>query len=74
MIVMAKLGAGPYRSSDLADALGETSQSLGPRRAQIINKGMIYRPSHGDIAFRVAMFDEYLIRNFVKKDDGSSSA
>ncbi|MEB0136293.1 ATP-binding protein [Actimicrobium sp. CCC2.4] len=74
VIAMARLGAGPYRSSDIADALGETSQSLGPRRAQIINKGMIYSPSHGDIAFTVAMFDQYLMRNFVTKDDGSSSA
>ena len=69
VIAMAKLGAGPYRSSDIADALGETSQSLGPRRAQIINKGMIYSPSHGDIAFTVAMFDEYLMRNFVRNND-----
>jgi hypothetical protein len=67
VIAMAKLGAGPYRSSDVADALKETHQSLGPRRAQIISKGMIYSPSHGDIAFTVPMFDEYLIRNYVQK-------
>lgn len=66
VISMAKLGEGPYRSSDVADALGETQQSLGPRRSQIISKGMIYSPSHGDIAFTVPMFHEYLIRNFVK--------
>lgn len=63
VIAMAKLGNGPYRSSDIADALGETAQSLGPRRAQIISKGMIYSPSHGDIAFTVPMFNDYLIRN-----------
>lgn len=66
VIAMAKLGAGPYRSSDIADALNETHQSLGPRRAQIIGKGMIYSPSHGDIAFTVPMFNEYLVRNFVE--------
>lgn len=65
VIAMAELGAGPYRSSDIASALGETHQSLGPRRSQIINKGMIYSPSHGDIAFTVPMFNEYLIRNYV---------
>lgn len=64
VIAMAKLGAGPYRSSDIASALRETPQSLGPRRAQIISKGMIYSPSHGDIAFTVPMFNDYLIRNF----------
>lgn len=63
VIAMAKLGNGPYRSSDVAEALGETVQSLGPRRAQIISKGMIYSPAHGDIAFTVPMFNDYLIRN-----------
>lgn len=67
VIAMAMLGDGPYRSSDVADALGETIQSLGPRRAQIISKGMIYSPSHGDIAFTVPMFNDYLVRNFVEK-------
>ncbi len=66
---MAKLGSGPYRSSDIAAALGETHQSLGPRRSQIIAKGMIYSPSHGDIAFTVPMFNDYLIRSFVSKSD-----
>jgi hypothetical protein len=68
VIAMAELGPGPYRSSDIAAALNETHQSLGPRRSQIISKGMIYSPSHGDIAFTVPMFNEYLIRNYVRKD------
>lgn len=63
VIAMARLGSGPYRSSDVADALGESAQSLGPRRAQIISKGMIYSPSHGDVAFTVPMFNDYLTRN-----------
>jgi hypothetical protein len=62
VIAMASLGKGPYRSSDVADVLGETSQSLGPRRAKIIRKGMIYSPAHGDIAFTVPMFEDYLER------------
>jgi hypothetical protein len=67
VIAMAQLGAGPYRSSDIAAALNETHQSLGPRRSQIISKGMIYSPSHGDIAFTVPMFNEYLMRHYVGK-------
>lgn len=63
VIAMARLGNGPYRSSDVADALNESAQSLGPRRAQIISKGMIYSPSHGDVAFTVPMFNDYLMRN-----------
>ncbi len=59
---MAKLGRSPYRSADVADIMGESPKKLGTCRAQIINKGMIYSPSHGDIAFTVPMFEEYLIR------------
>ena len=62
VLAMAKLGAGPYRSADVAEALGETVQALGPRRAKIIHKGMIYSPSHGDIEFTVPMFDDFLRR------------
>lgn len=62
VMAMAKLGEGPYRSADVADMLGDSIQSLGPRRAQIINKGMIYSPSHGDIDFTVPMFDDFLRR------------
>ena len=71
VIAMATLGPGPYRSSDVAVALTETHQSLGPRRSKIISKGMIYSPSHGDIAFTVPMFNEYLMRNFVKKPNNA---
>ncbi|MBN2752752.1 MAG: ATP-binding protein [Rhodospirillaceae bacterium] len=59
---MASLGKGPYRSSDVADALNENVQSLGPCRAKIISKGMIYSPSYGDISFTVPMFEDYLMR------------
>jgi hypothetical protein len=65
VIAMAHLGAGPYRSSDVADVLNEKLTALGPRRAQIIAKGMIYSPAHGDIAFTVPMFDEYLKRHWM---------
>lgn len=66
VIAMARLGTGPYRSSDVAEALGEKLAALGPRRAQIIAKGMIYSPAHGDIAFTVPMFEEYLKRNWLR--------
>lgn len=65
VIAMARLGSGPYRSSDVAEVLGEKLTSLGPRRAQIIAKGMIYSPAHGDIAFTVPMFEEYLLRHWM---------
>ena len=62
VFAMAQLGPGPYRSSEVAEKLGEDPKSLGPCRSQVLSKGMIYSPSHGDIAFTVPMFDEYLIR------------
>ncbi len=62
VFAMARLGAGPYRSADVAAKLGEDLRSLGPRRAGIIRKGMIYSPAHGDVAFTVPMFDDYLRR------------
>lgn len=64
VIGMASLGSGPYRSSDVADHLGVEPTSLGPRRAQIIKKGMIYSPSHGDIAFTVPLFEDFLMRQY----------
>lgn len=66
VIAMARLGAGPYRSADVAEMLGEKITTLGPRRSQIIAKGMIYSPAHGDIAFTVPMFDEYLKRHWIE--------
>lgn len=65
VIAMARIGAGPYRSSEVADKLGEKLAAFGPRRAQLIAKGMIYSPAHGDIAFTVPMFDEYLKRHWI---------
>jgi type II secretory pathway predicted ATPase ExeA len=62
VFAMARLGKGPYRSSDVAAILKENVQSLGPRRAGIIRKGMIYSPAHGDIAFTVPLFENYLER------------
>jgi hypothetical protein len=31
-------------------------------RAKLIKKGMIYSPSHGDMAFTVPLFDEFMMR------------
>ncbi len=59
---MARLGAGPHRSGDIADALNRRVSSLAPLRSQLINKGMIWSPSHGDTAFTVPMFDEFMLR------------
>ena len=59
---MAALGAGPYRTGDVAEKLGLKINSLGPTRASLICKGMIYSPAHGDMAFTVPLFDEFMVR------------
>jgi hypothetical protein len=64
--VMAELGAGPHRTGDIAETLGVKVNSLGPVRAKLIKKGMIYSPAHGDMAFTVPLFDEFMIRAIPK--------
>ena len=59
---MAELGAGPHRSGDIADILERKVSALGPTRAQLINKGMIWSPNHGDTAFTVPLFDGFMHR------------
>jgi hypothetical protein len=59
---MAELGPGTHRSSDIADQFGRTVQSFGPTRANLIRKGMIWSPTHGDTAFTVPLFDEFMKR------------
>ena len=59
---MAELGPGPHRTGDIAETLRVKITSLGPVRARLIKKGMVYSPSHGDIAFTVPLFDEFMVR------------
>ncbi len=59
---MAEHGPGPHRSGDIAQALGRSVTSLGPTRNKLITKGMIWSPNHGDNAFTVPLFDQYMRR------------
>jgi hypothetical protein len=59
---MAELGSDAHRTGDIAAILGTKISSLGPVRAKLIKKGMIYSPSHGDMAFTVPLFDEFMKR------------
>lgn len=59
---MAELVPGPHRSGAIADCLKREVSSLGPVRSSLIVKGMIWSPSHGDTAFTVPMFDEFMRR------------
>ena len=59
---MAELGPGPHRSGEVARALGRKVTALGPTRAQLIAKGMIWSAARGDTAFTVPSFDRFMRR------------
>ena len=59
---LAELGEGEHRSGQVAELIGKTAQQLGPARDTLIRKGMIYSPAHGQIAFTVPLFDQFMKR------------
>ena len=59
---MSELGPGPHRSGSIADCMKREVSSLAPTRNALITKGMIWSPNHGDTAFTVPLFDEFMRR------------
>ncbi len=59
---MAELGPGPHRSGDIAAMVGRAVSTLAPLRQSLIVKGMLWSPNHGDTAFTVPLFDEFMKR------------
>ncbi len=59
---IAEVSNGPVRTGDVAELLKIKVTSLGPVRASLIEKGMIYSPAFGDMAFTVPMFGEFMKR------------
>ena len=59
---MAELGPGPQRTGDIAAVMQVKVTSLGPVRARLLQKGMIYSPGHGELAFTVPLFDAFMKR------------
>jgi hypothetical protein len=45
---------------------------IGPDRAKLDQKGMIYSPAHGDMAFTVPLFDEFMLRGDAEFRDTSA--
>lgn len=62
MRALAELGPGPHRSGDIAKCYGADVTSVAPLRSALIAKGMVYSPAHGDTAFTVPMFDDFMRR------------
>lgn len=60
---MAALGGpGPYRSGDVSRAMGKTTSQTGPVRDNVIKRGLVFAPRHGEVAFTVPMFDSFVRR------------
>ncbi len=59
---MAQLGSGPHRTGDVAEALGRKTTAISTIRRNLIDKGMIYSPTHGEMAFTVPLFDGFMKR------------
>lgn len=59
---MADLGNGPYAMSNVASKMGRKISSVGPARANIISKGMIYSTDHGFLDFTVPLFADFMRR------------
>jgi hypothetical protein len=59
---LAEFGGDKQRSGEIARLLGMSSESAAPLRSELIRKGMIYSPQHGDTAFTVPLFDQFMRR------------
>jgi hypothetical protein len=59
---LADAGDTTQRSGDIAERLGVKVQSIAPVRNSLIKKGMIFSPAHGDTAFTVPLFSEFMKR------------
>lgn len=69
---LADLGSDPQRSGDIAEKLNKNVQQVAALRSTLIGKGMIYSPAHGDTAFTVPLFEEFLRREipvFLKNEE-----
>lgn len=59
---MADLGRPPHASGDIAQRMGVSRQQASSIKRSLTEKGMVYSPSHGQTAFTVPLFDEYVER------------
>ncbi len=59
---MADLGGDLSRSGDIAAHMNKQTNQVAPVRNSLIKKGMIYSPAHGDTAYTVPLFADYMKR------------
>lgn len=59
---MAGINSPAPRSGEIASAMNKEVHQIAPLRQSLITKGMIYSPAHGDTAFTVPLFADYMKR------------
>jgi len=59
---MAEVPPPERTTGRVAEILGFKVTSMGPTRANLINKGMVYSPEHGHLDFTVPLFDDFMKR------------
>lgn len=62
LTAMAIDAGNPSQSSEVAARMARAPASLGPARASLINKGLIYAPEHGQIAYTVPGMAQFIVR------------
>lgn len=60
LFAMASLGDGPVERAAVAQRMGRTSSAISNQRAALIGKGLIEPVAHGQLAFTVPGFAEFL--------------
>jgi hypothetical protein len=63
---MAELGPAPLQTGDIAAMLGVEAASVATVRQQLIDKGMVWSQRHGETAFTVPLFNEFMKRQMPK--------
>ena len=62
LTAMAADGPGPSNTAILASRMSRTPGSLGPVRAALISKGLIYQSDHGQVAYAVPGMSDFVRR------------
>jgi hypothetical protein len=62
LTAMAADGNAPSQSGEVARRLGKLPTQLGPVRAKLIAKGLVFAPEHGSIAFTVPGMADFIAR------------
>lgn len=68
LLAMAAGGDSPSQTAEVAARMGRTLASLGPVRAGLIAKGLIYAPEYGRIAFTVPGMASFVTRHTLDGD------